>query len=47
MPWDSSATYEDSLAGKQTFVMHNRKTVDEYHVEGKMGNKKKLSTMYE
>ena len=47
MPWDTNKTSDDAVAGKHTFVSHNRKSINEYAVEGKMGNKKKVNTMYE
>ena len=33
--------------GKQTFVMHNRKTQKEVEVTQSMGSKKRVGTMYE
>ena len=33
--------------GKQTFVMHNRKTQKEVEVTKAMGSKKRVGTMYE
>ena len=47
MPWESQKTCDDPGIGKQTFIMDNRKSINEYHVEGKMGSKKRVGTMYE
>ena len=40
-------TYEDAPVGKGTFVMHNRKTVDEVPVTKQMGSKKRVGTIFE
>ncbi len=40
-------TYEEAPVGKQTFIMHNRKTQKEVEVTQSMGSKRRVSTMYE
>ena len=47
MPWDTNKACDDAVGGKGTFVTHNRKSINEYAVEGKMGNKKRVNTLYE
>ena len=42
-----SGSYEDLQIGKQTFVTHNRKTVDEYKQEQVMGMKKRVENLYD
>ena len=42
VPWDSNKSNDDPKLGKFTFLTHNRKSVNEYAVEGKMGNKKRV-----
>lgn len=42
-----SDTYEDKLGGKQCFITHNRKSVNEYTSESVMGAKKRLDTLYD
>lgn len=46
-PWESRKTCDEPTEGKFTFVHDNRKTIDEYAVEKKMGNKMRVKTQYE
>lgn len=43
----TSNTYEEVPTGKQTFIMHNRKTQNSVNVEGSMGAKKRVGTTFE
>ena len=41
-------TFEEDLKGKACFVgLDNRKSINEYAVEGKMGSKARVGTLYE
>lgn len=42
-----SGSYEDLEIGKKTFILHNRKTVNEYQQESVMGAKKRIGTLYD
>ncbi len=43
-----SGTYEEQDIGLKTFIdIHNRRSINEYSQEGKMGMKKRVHTMYD
>ena len=41
------ATYDETPTGKQTFVMHNRKTSSELSVYKTMGSKVRINSQFE
>jgi hypothetical protein len=43
-----SATYDEQEIGLKTFIdIHNRRTMNEYTAEQKMGTKQRISTIYD
>ena len=42
-----SGSYEDLEIGRKTYVLHNRKSVNEYATEKVMGSKKRTDTLYD